>query len=164
MILNDTSLAAAVLANGDRQLYFQDTTGSLRRVTRTTSSNQWITNPGPIISSGTRDNTPLAVTAINRSDRSEEVKLWHDVPSEITLTEVSIQIQVYYITEDHKLSRSLLALGGTWVPETLSGYTTKEGTRHLSVTAIKNASSFDNLTGHSTAAVALLSSKIPRVI
>ncbi|CAD6569571.1 MAG: hypothetical protein ASARMPRED_002950 [Alectoria sarmentosa] len=43
-ILNDTYLAAVSLVNGDRQLFFQDSTGLIRRAIRTASTNQWSTN------------------------------------------------------------------------------------------------------------------------
>lgn len=43
--LNDTSLAALPLANGDRHLFFQDDTGLIRRAIRTASNGEWITSP-----------------------------------------------------------------------------------------------------------------------
>ena len=39
-ILNDTSLAAAILPNNDRHLYFQDSIGRIRYVIRTASTDQ----------------------------------------------------------------------------------------------------------------------------
>ena len=44
-ILNDTSLAALSLPNGDRQFFFQDSTGRIRRTGRTASNSQWNTSP-----------------------------------------------------------------------------------------------------------------------
>ena len=62
-ILNDTSLAAVILANGDRQLYFQDNTGLIRYAVRTASTNQWDTSPHLSFNSSAKNHTPLAVTA-----------------------------------------------------------------------------------------------------
>lgn len=57
-ILNDTSLAALSLPNGDRQLFFQDSTGLIRRAIRTTSSSQWSTSP--YLNTSTTVNTSTA--------------------------------------------------------------------------------------------------------
>ena len=64
LILNDTSLAALTLANRDRQLFFQDDTGLIRRLIRTASNNQWSTSADQNLSftSNPRSYTPLAVT------------------------------------------------------------------------------------------------------
>lgn len=62
-ILNDTSLAAVVLPNNDRHLYFQDSTGRIRSVIYTASTNQWNTSPDSNISANAKKHTPLAVTA-----------------------------------------------------------------------------------------------------
>ena len=62
-ILNDTSLAAAILPNGDRHLYFQDSTGRIRYLIRTASTDQWNTSPDLNISASAKNHTPLAVTA-----------------------------------------------------------------------------------------------------
>ena len=62
-ILNDTYLAAVSLVNGDRQLFFQDSTGLIRRAIRTASTNQWSTNVNQNVSlnSNPKSHTPLAV-------------------------------------------------------------------------------------------------------
>ena len=72
VILDDTSLAALSLPNGDRQLFFQDSTGLIRRAVRTASNSQWSTSPNlnaslnlgphPIVNSNPKKYTPLAVT------------------------------------------------------------------------------------------------------
>lgn len=62
-ILNDTSLAALSLSNGDRQLFFQDNTGRIRRAIRTESNNQWSTSPYLNLSSNPKNYTPLVATA-----------------------------------------------------------------------------------------------------
>ena len=60
-ILNDTSLAAALLTNGDRHLFFQGAEGSLRRVIHTAATSQWILDDTPIVTSDARHLTPMAV-------------------------------------------------------------------------------------------------------
>ena len=61
-ILNDTSLAALSLSNGDRHLFFQDNTGRIRRAIRTESNNQWSTGPYLNLSSNPKNYTPLVAT------------------------------------------------------------------------------------------------------
>lgn len=72
-ILDDTSLAAAILPNNDRHLYFQDSTGRIRYVIRTASTNQWSLSSDSNISASAKNHTPLAVTAFNPSG---QVKVW----------------------------------------------------------------------------------------
>ena len=72
-ILNDTSLAAAILPNGDRHLYFQDSTGRIRSVIRTASTNQWNTSLDSNINASAKNHTPLAVTAFTPDG---PVKVW----------------------------------------------------------------------------------------
>ena len=64
LILNGTSLAALTLANGDRQLFFQDNIGLIRRLIRTASNSQWSTSADQNLSrnSNPRSYTPLTVT------------------------------------------------------------------------------------------------------
>ena len=77
-ILNDTSLAAAILPNNDRHLYFQDSTGRIRYVIRTASTNQWNTGPDSNIGASAKNHTPLAVTAFKPNG---PVKVWAAVLS-----------------------------------------------------------------------------------
>ena len=72
-ILNDTSLAATVLANGDRHLFFQDPRGVIRRVIRTASATQWNLDQMNIPILDARSATPMAVTSRKFPDDSEEV-------------------------------------------------------------------------------------------
>ena len=60
-ILNDTSLAAAILTNGDRHLFFQGAKGSLHRVVHTAATSQWILDRTPVVISDARHLTPMAV-------------------------------------------------------------------------------------------------------
>ncbi|CAF9916808.1 MAG: hypothetical protein ALECFALPRED_010873 [Alectoria fallacina] len=117
-ILNDTSLAAVILANGDRHLYFQDNTGTIRYAVRTASTSQWDTKPYLNISSSAKNNTPLAVTAIKPQG-----------------TEV---IQLFYVSQSHHLNCSSVYSGQfNWInDDSLSNYSTASNTRSLSVTSI----------------------------
>lgn len=80
-ILNDTSLAAAILPNNDRHLYFQDSTGRIRYVIRTAITDQWSLSPADQwnlspdsnITASAKNHTPLAVTAFKPNG---SVKVW----------------------------------------------------------------------------------------
>ena len=61
-ILNDTSLAALFLDSGDRQLFFQDNNGSIRRAIRTASDEPWVISPHFNLSASSKKHTPLAAT------------------------------------------------------------------------------------------------------
>ena len=65
-ILNDTSLAAVFLSNGDRHFFFQDNTGLIRRAVRVESNGQWTTSPNlnasADASSNPKRHTPLTAT------------------------------------------------------------------------------------------------------
>lgn len=61
-ILNDTSLAAVSLANGDRQSFFPDIAGLIRRAYRTASNSPWSTNSSLSIDTTAKTYRPLAVT------------------------------------------------------------------------------------------------------
>lgn len=63
-ILNDTSLAALIHTNGDRQLFFQDNTGLIRNAIRTSTDTQWIMGPDINVSSNVKKYTPLAVNLL----------------------------------------------------------------------------------------------------
>ena len=60
-ILNDTSLAAAFLPNGDRHLFFQGADGSLRRIVHTVATSQWILDKTPVVISDAKYLTPMTV-------------------------------------------------------------------------------------------------------
>lgn len=77
-ILNDTSLAAVILPNNDRHLYFQDSTGRIRYVIRTASNSQWNSGLDSNITASAKNHTPLAVTAF---EPNGPVKVWAAVLS-----------------------------------------------------------------------------------
>lgn len=60
VLLDDTSIAAAVTLNGDRNLFFQDHTGAIRQVTRDASKSIWVELGSPV-PSGAKLHTPLAI-------------------------------------------------------------------------------------------------------
>ena len=70
IILNDTSLAALSLANGDWHQFFQDNNGLIRRLIRTASNSRWSTSADQnlSLSSNPKINTPLTA---NINDFSE---------------------------------------------------------------------------------------------
>ena len=68
LISEATSLAAVIFANGDRQLFYQDNTGSFRRVSRTPSGNQWYTSSVLDSNCNLKSLTPLVVTFIEGSN------------------------------------------------------------------------------------------------
>ena len=70
-ILNDTSLAALILPSGDRQLFFQDNNGSIRRAIRTASDEQWVISPYFNLSASSKKHTPLAATVYNDAEARE---------------------------------------------------------------------------------------------
>lgn len=72
-IINDTSLAATVLANDDRHLFFQDPQGVIRRVSRAASAIQWILDSVPIPIMDPRNFTPIAVTSRKFPYNAQEV-------------------------------------------------------------------------------------------
>ncbi|MCJ1451780.1 hypothetical protein MMC28_002120 [Mycoblastus sanguinarius] len=123
-ILNDTSLEAAILPNGDRHLFFQDSTGLIRRAIRSASTNSWNTGLHLSISSNAKNYTPLAVTVaagegLGYGDNSQ-------------------RIQLFYVSENDRLN-SKYFVDGSWSTElSLENYTTAENTRQLSVTLVNN--------------------------
>ena len=72
-IINDTSLAATILANGDRNLFFQDPQGVIRRVSRAASATQWILDTVRISIEDARNFTPMAVSFRKYPDNVQEV-------------------------------------------------------------------------------------------
>ena len=66
------------------------------------------------------------------------------------------KFQVFYVGQDQRLRRSYLS-GVTWLADqTLSNYTAKAGTRHLSITSITKGSTVYDTTGNDTVVAALL--------
>ena len=70
-ILNDTSLAAVHSPSGDRQLFFQDNNGSIRRAIRTASDEPWVISPYFNLSASSKKHTPLAATFNNDAEAND---------------------------------------------------------------------------------------------
>ncbi|CAD6586035.1 MAG: hypothetical protein ASARMPREDX12_002178 [Alectoria sarmentosa] len=88
-ILNDTSLAALSLSNGDRHLFFQDNTGRIRRTIRTESNNQWSTSLYLNLSSNPKNYTPLVATAyegLEAAGKGAEIGLLYVSESHILIS------------------------------------------------------------------------------
>lgn len=60
-ILDDTSLAALALPNGDRRLFFQDLSGAIRQAFYSAASKQWRADVKHVAASNARNHTPIAV-------------------------------------------------------------------------------------------------------
>lgn len=63
-ILNDTSLATVILSNGDRRLFFQDVSGSIRQAFYSPGTQQWRAEVGYVVALDARNHTPIAVIDI----------------------------------------------------------------------------------------------------
>ena len=74
-ILNDTSLAAMLLSNGDRHLFFQGFEGSIYRTILAASASQWILDTTPVVTSDARHLTPMAAEAWTSEDPVDQVLL-----------------------------------------------------------------------------------------
>lgn len=107
-ILNDTSLAAISLPNGDRQLFFQDNTGLIRHAIRTGINGQWNTSSYLNISSNPENNTPLvAFIPPQYPDNIGPQVLFRKINNVQHLWELIFeQITLYYVSESHVLNAS----------------------------------------------------------
>lgn len=74
--MDGTSLNAFVLRNGDRQVFFQENTGALRRANFSSQVGLW--KSADVLSQGippARNNTPLSVNYIETSGDSNGVSV-----------------------------------------------------------------------------------------
>lgn len=115
-ILNDTSLAAIYMNDGDRHVFFQDPKGDIQQVIYAASQDQWIVRTNPTGISDARHLTPLA------ADAQEQ--------------DVSTSLHLYYISVSNCLSSRTYTDGVWWQSSVdLLNYTTLPSTRQLSVTS-----------------------------
>ena len=70
-ILDDTSVAALALPNGDRRLFFQDLSGLIRQASHSSSSGEWRADTNYVVASNARTHTPIA--AINLPSRNNSI-------------------------------------------------------------------------------------------
>ncbi|KAM0800348.1 hypothetical protein BDR22DRAFT_972912 [Usnea florida] len=142
-ILNDTSLAAVVLSNGDRHLFFQDNTGLIRRAVRVYSDGQWNTGRN-----------------LNASDFKLSAKPKKYTPLTATGPTGDKQMSLYYVSESNDVSSNILMEGeDSWYPDGQFGnFSTAVDTRSLSISSLEtvNNSSEFNLVENSTTNLALL--------
>lgn len=59
-ILDDTSIAALALPNGDRRLFFQDLSGVIRQAFHSSSSGKWRADTKFVVASNARTHSPIA--------------------------------------------------------------------------------------------------------
>ena len=154
-ILNDTSLVALLLSNGDRALFFQDNTGLLRRAVRTYSNGQWITSPNlnastnlsPGLSSNPKRYTPLTTIGptCGQNVLAKLQRRTSILPFARTLTSTQISISLFYVSENNTVSSNVLVQNDSWIPNPMLGpdsrsYSTAVDTRSLSIKRIVNDS------------------------
>ena len=60
-IINDTSIAAVTLSNGDRRLFFQDLSGAIRQAFYSPATRVWRADINYVVASDARNHTPIAV-------------------------------------------------------------------------------------------------------
>ena len=72
-ILNDSSLAALSLLNGDRRLFYQEHNGQIKQAAYSSSSREWPSTLISVVASDARNNTPLA--AITLADDADLLNL-----------------------------------------------------------------------------------------
>lgn len=71
-ILNDTSLAALVLPDGDRHLFFQDNNGTIRRAIKSLTESQWTISPSLDLGSSPKNHTPIAATVYSWTELKDD--------------------------------------------------------------------------------------------
>lgn len=61
-VLEDTPIAALTLPNGDRRLFFQEFTGTIRQAMYAKNNDNWAADPTPAfqLANDARNSTPLA--------------------------------------------------------------------------------------------------------
>ena len=80
-ILSDTSLAVVERRNGDRRLFFQEQSGTIRQGLYSAFTQKWSADSGFIVASDARNNTPFAAV---------DATLWRpDVNSSSTVSSIA---------------------------------------------------------------------------
>lgn len=69
-LLNDTSVAVVALDKGDKRLFFQESSGSIREALYTSSTGQWVADVNSVIASDAKKATPLAAFGVNNTGTS----------------------------------------------------------------------------------------------
>ncbi|MCJ1264489.1 hypothetical protein MMC22_004361 [Lobaria immixta] len=76
LIRSDSSLAALTVDGGDRTLFFQDRKGMVRQTIYENLNKRWSITPSPIVASGARNFTPLAL-AHNPNTTDDVIHLFY---------------------------------------------------------------------------------------
>lgn len=63
-ILDDTSIAALALPNGDRRLFFQDVSGVIRQAFGSSSSEEWRADISYVVALNAKNHTPIAAALV----------------------------------------------------------------------------------------------------
>lgn len=69
-LLNDTSVAVVALDKGDKRLFFQESSGSIREALYTSSTGQWVADANNVVASDARKATSLAAFGVNSTGAS----------------------------------------------------------------------------------------------
>ncbi|MCJ1422724.1 hypothetical protein MMC29_000604 [Sticta canariensis] len=76
LILNDSSLTALGIDAGDRTVIYQDQVGFVRQATYNATKNKWGMAPLPVVTSGPKNSTPLALMH-NPSAENDTIHLFY---------------------------------------------------------------------------------------
>lgn len=66
-LLNDTPVAVVALDKGDKRLFFQESSGSIREALYTSSTGQWVADVNNVVASDAKKATPLAAFGVNNT-------------------------------------------------------------------------------------------------
>ncbi|MCJ1261726.1 hypothetical protein MMC22_001592, partial [Lobaria immixta] len=126
-ILNDSSLAALSLPNGDRRLFYQEPNGRIKQAAYSSSSKEWPSTSISVVASDARNNTPLA--AMNLVSTGDPLAL---------------EIYLFYVSTNGSLAIASFARGA-WAPighaSGISQFVAGTDSRSLSATQIPDSDS-----------------------
>ncbi|MCJ1433832.1 hypothetical protein MMC27_003197 [Xylographa pallens] len=129
-ILNNTSIAAVTLTNGDRRFFFQDTSGAIRESLYSFAADQWETDTSNIIATDARNNTPIATFDIPSEPQGGDSDTV-DNPEEIF---------IFYITQNSTLALRYFSQNSWYDDFTgISNFSVAAGSRSLSAAILPNA-------------------------
>ncbi|MCJ1382359.1 hypothetical protein MMC17_005472 [Xylographa soralifera] len=142
-ILNDTSVAAVTLTNGDQRLFFQDTSGAIRESIYNFAADQWEADTGNIIATDARNNTPIATFDIMSEPQSGNSDAWlnhEEVCQEPSLSPLRrrteyLQIFMFYIIQNTILP--IIPIGANETIASMQAFLVYENT-HGNVSVINN--------------------------
>ena len=69
-ILDDTSIAALALPNGDRRVFFQDLSGVIRQAFFSATTGEWRADVNYLVASDAKNHTPIAVVNVPAANLS----------------------------------------------------------------------------------------------